>query len=249
MDFGCTCIPKWLLAETNKTCRNVCVSCEKPLGRSGRSQLLGYPCAIMPGRVHCATILYCAKRTCLHNFHNRHEEKGWDKYYEALPLELHDLIGETRTLVRKIVIARHPYTTERCGECGQGEHANGERFKICGHCKWIAYCSKECQVKNWKMHAPLCLAKQGKGTVSPINILEPIPPCPCLKGNDKRMWVKQNGICSRRGCNKETFPPHDTAIKEIPCALNTPKKHRLKATFCSAKCRRHAEKEKKRQKK
>lgn len=40
----------------------------------------------------------------------------------------------------------------RCGK----EAADGERMARCTQCKAMAYCSRECQLDDWKAHKPLC---------------------------------------------------------------------------------------------
>jgi hypothetical protein len=33
----------------------------------------------------------------------------------------------------------------------------------CGKCMSVAYCSRECQIKDWKEHKKVCVAKSGYG--------------------------------------------------------------------------------------
>ena len=42
-----------------------------------------------------------------------------------------------------------------CAECS----ISSEKLKLCSGCKRVAYCSKECQKKNWKNHKHLCKFK------------------------------------------------------------------------------------------
>jgi MYND finger len=41
-----------------------------------------------------------------------------------------------------------------CGQCGSVE--NNNKFKKCGKCKNVRYCSKECQIKDWSVHKLKC---------------------------------------------------------------------------------------------
>jgi hypothetical protein len=45
----------------------------------------------------------------------------------------------------------HPYGCSVCGEI---------RAKKCAGCKFVYYCSKECQQLHWQIHKPQCLTKQ-----------------------------------------------------------------------------------------
>ena len=51
-----------------------------------------------------------------------------------------------------------------CARCGKGPPENG-KLNHCARCKKINYCSKQCQVDDWKRHKrEECVKKSGKGT-------------------------------------------------------------------------------------
>lgn len=43
----------------------------------------------------------------------------------------------------------------KCAGCGAAEAA-GQNFKKCSGCLKVYFCSRECQVANWKTHKPGC---------------------------------------------------------------------------------------------
>ncbi|KAJ3204984.1 hypothetical protein HDU67_009161 [Dinochytrium kinnereticum] len=43
-----------------------------------------------------------------------------------------------------------------CDGCGKRE-GRQEEWRRCARCNWNAYCSKECQVSDWKTHKPVCM--------------------------------------------------------------------------------------------
>lgn len=45
-----------------------------------------------------------------------------------------------------------PTDQRRCGACGK----QGGSLSLCGKCKMVRYCSKACQVKDWKVHKKNC---------------------------------------------------------------------------------------------
>jgi hypothetical protein len=45
-----------------------------------------------------------------------------------------------------------------CGMCGASE-PEGEPFSFCSRCKFIVYCSKECQKEHWRTHKRTCLTR------------------------------------------------------------------------------------------
>lgn len=46
-----------------------------------------------------------------------------------------------------------PTDQGRCRACGK----QGGSLSLCGKCKSVRYCSKECQVKDWKVHKKSCI--------------------------------------------------------------------------------------------
>jgi hypothetical protein len=49
-----------------------------------------------------------------------------------------------------------------CEACGKtnGGLFKGKKLLKCGGCKFANYCSKECQRSHWKVHKPMCKARQ-----------------------------------------------------------------------------------------
>merc|ERR1711933_610028 len=55
-----------------------------------------------------------------------------------------------------IVIERFSKTKRLCLNCGASRAANGDSLSQCSRCKCAYYCSRDCQVKDWKEHKNLC---------------------------------------------------------------------------------------------
>jgi hypothetical protein len=43
-----------------------------------------------------------------------------------------------------------------CEQCGTTTF--GQKMKICGACKTVYYCDRECQTTDWPLHKPVCTA-------------------------------------------------------------------------------------------
>lgn len=43
-----------------------------------------------------------------------------------------------------------------CNGCGEVNHPDKPKFRVCGRCKWSYYCSEECQRQNWSIHKYNC---------------------------------------------------------------------------------------------
>ncbi|KAK5731415.1 hypothetical protein LTR15_001355 [Elasticomyces elasticus] len=53
------------------------------------------------------------------------------------------------------------YANDECGKCGQSEKNNGTKLLVCGKCKAMQYCSKECQRGHWQAHKRYCKVPSG----------------------------------------------------------------------------------------
>jgi len=47
-----------------------------------------------------------------------------------------------------------------CMNCGNKKPVDGGNLKRCARCKFAKYCSKQCQVKDWKKHKKFCKKKK-----------------------------------------------------------------------------------------
>ncbi len=65
-----------------------------------------------------------------------------------------------------------PLTSVFCadGTCRAFEREGGLRFRICGACRKTAYCSEECQRRDWKRHKSLCDVFSGRASPRSLSI-------------------------------------------------------------------------------
>jgi endogenous inhibitor of DNA gyrase (YacG/DUF329 family) len=48
-----------------------------------------------------------------------------------------------------------------CAVCGKAA-AQEEKLRVCSGCKVVPYCSKQCQMDDWKLHKQACQAMKRK---------------------------------------------------------------------------------------
>lgn len=55
-------------------------------------------------------------------------------------------------------MAAHGASVERCQAegCGTPTCADGKPLKMCDRCRLVKYCSRECQVRDWRAHKRAC---------------------------------------------------------------------------------------------
>ena len=71
-------------------------------------------------------------------------------------------VGKIRDSIDKATSSyRRCYT---CYTCGKDEDCS---LKKCSACKYVSYCSVECQRKDWKKHKSVCKAKKALLAVPP----------------------------------------------------------------------------------
>lgn len=61
-------------------------------------------------------------------------------------------LGEQRILLKSLQQAQIHYNCLNCQQCNTKQLGN----KKCGKCLLVAYCSRECQVADWKTHKVKC---------------------------------------------------------------------------------------------
>ena len=48
----------------------------------------------------------------------------------------------------------------KCGGCSAVRAEEAKAYSVCGGCREVHYCSRECQRKHWKTHKPECLSSE-----------------------------------------------------------------------------------------
>lgn len=54
-----------------------------------------------------------------------------------------------------------PTAPQECANCGKQEGDEGTHLKVCGGCKHVLWCSKECQRSGWPAHRFNCRINTG----------------------------------------------------------------------------------------
>ncbi|KAK8818502.1 hypothetical protein WA577_003805, partial [Blastocystis sp. JDR] len=68
---------------------------------------------------------------------------------------LRDFVAAQKNEVYQLVDATTVRRIHRCHNCGRYEK-DTEEFKKCSRCKCTYYCSRECQIADWKVHKHSC---------------------------------------------------------------------------------------------
>ncbi|KAJ8695118.1 hypothetical protein PTI98_007733 [Pleurotus ostreatus] len=69
-----------------------------------------------------------------------------------------------------------PIPRAHCSGCLDGRSCSGPDSSFCSKCRLVAYCSKECQVTDWKRHKADCNSPYLKSTWKPAWLVESRPP-------------------------------------------------------------------------
>ncbi|KAI9012429.1 hypothetical protein DFJ74DRAFT_683845 [Hyaloraphidium curvatum] len=54
-----------------------------------------------------------------------------------------------------------------CEACGKLVLGTDRALQRCSRCKTVSYCSRECQVKHWTAHKPVCQPRPGQKPAAP----------------------------------------------------------------------------------
>ena len=55
---------------------------------------------------------------------------------------------------KKLQVQAHSLKNNLCMRCGK----KAPEASLCGGCKRVKYCSRDCQTAHWKEHKPICQA-------------------------------------------------------------------------------------------
>jgi len=139
-------------------------------------------------------------------------------------------------------ITRSPSTVE-CAWCKKMWDPAEPRFKMCGACKLMAYCSKSCQVRHWREGPAPHRTQCNKAT--PLRIPEsiknaarhePEKPCECYDDWNWHHYLGlQLGVCARLGCsNQVTITRFGMSFDQ--CTVHRGKVHAMALLLCSVSC-------------
>lgn len=109
----------------------------------------------------------------------------------------------------------HVRTHMVCEECELAEETH-TKFKVCGQCKDVRYCSRECQKTNYAKHKTNCKKKAINRKLPPKRVPFNLPvPCRCFTKDEARTW--DPNVCSNYDCNKSVIQPSLVVLCSSKC--------------------------------
>lgn len=204
-----------------------------------------YGCSRHIGRVHAISIIFCHEGDCTIRFSElMNTENLWDYFIEVFGIS-NGISQADMEEYRLRYLKEKKFSSEKCANCGIREFIDKDKkFKVCGGCKDVRYCSQQCQTENWAKHKKYCKLKQAsnkKPKKQPV-IMENdtyIPSCKCLSSYARNTEQSfQYGICCNMDChNTLTYPINGLSTWIIQCTVRSTM-HIFPTAFCSSKCRK-----------
>jgi len=218
---ACECSPVWV--PEFEFISADCSFCKKELQQQSIEKFLVYRCSYKPERMHALQFIFHADTGCFTDFLETSTAHGRDARFELI-----DAIPAHEEFMK-----RHERLGGRCHSCKCFEEKEA-KFKQCGTCKTVKYCSTVCQRKDWDDHKKECkFVGQTRGKQKKRH-------CACFSEGDQWFYERMDpGICSNIKCstkipyNQPVVPGY--LIKQ--CDLGTGKeKHVIMTTYCSRAC-------------
>lgn len=259
MEYTHCCLERRLRRHVERTFASECAQCvtrDKPLTWgttlatrcTNRSEL---------DRIHLYFIRFCSTE-CNEQFHAELVAEGYtDKILVFIPLtpqHLVELEAPLQTHWRQRVLTLPiKYTGTACDHC-TARHMDGTpKFKMCSACTAVRYCSRECQVADWKAgHREKCgkpLAKTAHVLKLPTypaeerkqhrdrELVEETTHAACFDEVDRaRRVAARAGTCSWHECTRKVEGVVPLSMVMTICRLNGPP-HITPTAYC---CKGHS---------
>lgn len=78
--------------------------------------------------------------------------------------KINDEIERKRTSGTNIVIIGSSSIIDQCSYCNKIYNNKKQKLQVCGKCRQVKYCGKECQKSDWKKHKLECGQKNNVST-------------------------------------------------------------------------------------
>ena len=235
----CPCWPKWLLdkAPFLNNDHPPCIVCNHVFGpgeiRLRTCSLLRCAHQAKIDRIHQFQFLLCAQRP-------------------ECTLELNQLIESdpiSKTdMQRQVVLSdgalekyrkNHTLTGITCSGCHRFE-ITGRKFLVCAQCHKVAYCSRACQVSDWKKnHKAICCPRQETKNSTEEEAKQhehKFDLCECMNVFERyAVEAANHGHCSRLGCKSPNKGPTWLSMQLVSCQKGV---HVCPLNYCCVQCDR-----------
>jgi hypothetical protein len=194
------------------------------------------------------SVLYCSPECGIQHVKDL-VDSDYFKHLILVPLPL-DTITAVKDTVDDIqartLALPYDYTGAMCDNCTARHMGGTPKFKMCGACTNMRYCSVECQREHWKAgHKKTC-------NKPPTTILEIKPSVPsykqhahelaeeatharCFDANElARRKAARAGTCSWRECDEVVEGPRELSFHMVLCSQPGGGAHITPTAYCCA---------------
>lgn len=242
----CDCTPTWLQLKTSPSSTHQlppphCMHCDQKLSATVLYNVVIYACRKRLDKAHFLMIPFCTQE-CTNGYYDDRRATKQTRFFQVVRGKMENLANLEQEHLRQ-----HRRTGEMCLCCGVGGE-EGAPLAICNGCRYVRYCSPECQKEDWKAHQEFCRAKQGKSSVVatlkrnqffPSNHPGSTTVCDHMVPKDKHLINAANRLhCSHYGCTRSIVGPVERVFVRIHCYNQHV--HKVPIWFCGARCRKRS---------
>lgn len=223
---SCECIPKWL--QTIPGCF-YCRTYTTPY----TPFLVLVPCGIKKHKAHVIPLF----------FHPLCFDLWKEKISGTLRRRLIDIytkvpstIGiHTIKVMSDRCLSKHVLTNIQCKHCYVNEQVHCHFYR-CSKCRSVAYCSHECQKKDWVDHKQDCFKRPKQNTLQFESTY--VKACDCMSKRDKKILQRSfTNLCNNLSCTRLVKRPIVLHVIRILCSSSR-QEHKVPVIFCGISCQR-----------